>query len=499
MHGQRPRDVAGGIPKRPAAAGRFPFPCPPRNLPARPTYMLAWGSAIQEEDSMSKICRFFSIIVLVGLLSLALAAPAYAYEGRGGDKVVVGAGEVVDDDLFVGANEFVLDGTVNGDLVAGGQTITVNGTVNGNLVSAANTIVINGTITGDVWAAGAVLYWGEKAKVGGDVLGAGYSLELRKGSTVGRDALMAAYQILLASDVKRNVEVGAAALEIAGNVGGNVKAQVGEAGATQAGPPPGMWMGESTVPLPIVKQGLTIDPAAKIAGNLEYTQNTDLSFPAGVVQGTVLRTVPPPSTSHPKPQETTADKTGKWALKYLRTIITILLLGLFLLWLLPGFIKGLANEMQTRPWPSLGWGVVAYAGFFFLLLLVTFVMILGGILFGVLTLGGLSGTVVWLGILALFALSIGFVLATSFVAKIVFGMAVGKWILTRANSPLAEHRYWPMVLGVVITVAIVALLSFPLIPGSLGWLVNFVVILFGLGAMWLWGRDMWRKRTPAAA
>jgi hypothetical protein len=46
-----------------------------------------------------------------------------------------------------------------------------------------------------------------------------------------------------------------------------------------------------------------------------------------------------------------------------------------------------------------------------------------------------------------------------------------------------------MVIGVIITVAVIALLSFPLIPGVLGWLLNFAVVLFGLGALWLWGRE----------
>src|SRR5512142_1811738 len=99
-------------------------------------------------------------------------------------------------------------------------------------------------------------------------------------------------------------------------------------------------------------------------------------------------------------------------------------------------------------------------------------MILMAIIFGLLTLGGLSATTVFLGLLALFGLVLGFVLATSFFSKIVFGMALGKWILSKAGSPVANHRYWPMVIGVAITVAVVALLSFPLIPGALGWLLN---------------------------
>jgi hypothetical protein len=79
----------------------------------------------------------------------------------------------------------------------------------------------------------------------------------------------------------------------------------------------------------------------------------------------------------------------------------------------------------------------------------------------------MAATIVWVGILSLFALILRFVLVTSFVAKIVFGQAVGRWLLIRANSPLAEHRFWPMVIGVVLTVAVIALFQFPLIPGFL--------------------------------
>ena len=106
----------------------------------------------------------------------------------------------------------------------------------------------------------------------------------------------------------RNVTAATGALEIDGNIGGNVKADVGEAGQTRNGPPPTMFMPQSTVPVPSVKQGLTIDPSAKIAGNLEYTQNNDLSFPAGVVGGKITRTQPPADQNKPSPQETASQK-----------------------------------------------------------------------------------------------------------------------------------------------------------------------------------------------
>jgi cytoskeletal protein CcmA (bactofilin family) len=443
---------------------------------------------------MSRTHKLFSVLTLLILLTLTFVTPAFAFDGRSGDKVVIPASESINDDLYVGANEFTLDGTVNGDVIAFAQMVTINGTVNGDLMTAGQTVVVNGTVTGDIRMAGSVLFLGEKAGIGGDVVSAGYSLEVRKGSGVGRDLVYAGGQILLAGNVTRNVDVATGALEIAGNIGGNVKAGVGESDQSQAGPPPTMFMPQSTVPVPPVKPGLTIDPSAKIAGNLEYTQTRELTFPAGVVAGKVMRSEPPTENQPTTPPETSAQKMVKWGLNSLRSLVTLVLIGLLLLWLFPTFLKALSEKLQAKPWPSLGWGVVAYAAFFFSLLLILFAMILGGVIFGLLTLGALSGTTVWLGILTLFALIVGFVLFTSFVAKVVFGAMLGKWILTQAGSPLAEHRYWPMVIGVALTVVVIAVLSFPLIPGFLGGLLNFAVVLFGLGALWLWGRDTLAKK-----
>ena len=438
---------------------------------------------------MNQTIKFLSIFALVGLLVLTFITPAQAFDGRSGDRVVIGSDEVVDDDLYVSAQEFVLDGRVNGDVIAFGQTVTINGTVDGDLMAAAQTVVVNGEVTGAIRMAGSVLFVGEEASIGGDIVSAGYSLEVRQGSGIGQDLVFAGAQILLAGDVARNVQVGTAAFELRGNVGGDVNAEVADPDQGQAGPPPMLFMPQSSVPAPNVPPGLTIDPAAKIEGNLEYTQSEDLTIPAGVVGGEVTRTASASSGGTAAREETTGQKIGKWALGFVRNSIALILIGLLLLWLFPTFVGSLSSYLQAKPLPSLGWGVVAWVGFFLALFAVICVTILGGILFGVLTLGQLTGTVVLLGILTLFGLIVGFVLVTSFVAKVVFGAALGKWMLARANSPLAEHRYWPMILGVLITVGVIALLSFPLIPGVLGGLLNFAVVLFGLGALWLWGRE----------
>ena len=105
---------------------------------------------------MKHIPKILSILALVLLLAFTFIRHASAFDGRSGDRVVIGAEEVIDDDLYVTAQEFILDGTVNGDVIAFAQTVTVNGRVDGDLMSAAQTVVVNGEVTGSVRVAGSV-------------------------------------------------------------------------------------------------------------------------------------------------------------------------------------------------------------------------------------------------------------------------------------------------------------------------------------------------------
>ena len=79
--------------------------------------------------------KWTGLISLICLVLFILAPTALAFEGRGGDTVVIGADEVVEDDLYVGANTFTLDGTIKGDLIVFGSTIEINGTVEGDLIA----------------------------------------------------------------------------------------------------------------------------------------------------------------------------------------------------------------------------------------------------------------------------------------------------------------------------------------------------------------------------
>lgn len=440
---------------------------------------------------MNKVQRVFSLFILLTLMLFAFASPASAFDGRDGDKVVVAAGEVIDDDLYVGANEFTLDGTVNGDVIVGGSIITINGTINGDLWAAGQVVVINGTVTDTARIAGAGLQLGDNARIGGDLLAAGASLETKPGSTVGNDLLVGSAQTLVSGEVERDVLAGTGALELRGKIGRDVKAYVDQTEETVSGPSPNIYM-QQNIPLtlPSVSPGLTVADSARIGGDLVYSSTYNLSFPTSAVGGQVTRVEPQVSEGQVRAAPTATQKTTTWALDLLRTIITLVLFGLLLGWLAPVFLNILSGKIQVQAWPSLGWGAIAWAAFFFALLLIVIIMIAGGILFGVLSLGSISGTIIWLGILSLFALVVLFVLATAYLSKIVVGTALGKWIFSKTNPALADHRFWPMVLGVTLVSIVIALFRFPLLPlGFFGWLLNFAVVLFGLGALWLWGRE----------
>jgi cytoskeletal protein CcmA (bactofilin family) len=439
---------------------------------------------------MKTIYKFFSIFSLIALLALAFATPAQAFDGRSGDNVEIKAGEVIEDDVYVGANNFVLEGTVKGDLIVFGQTITINGTVEGDLIAAGQSVIINGTVTDDARIAGAELKIGKTAIIGGDVVAGGASLETQDGSAIKGELVVGSGQALLDGSIAGDVLAGSGSLELNGEFGGDVNAQVGD--PQDGGMPPSMYMPQANIQFPTVKPGFHIAEGAKIKGNLEYTQTKDVKIPANAVDGKVTRTLPVVDPAVQKAHPTPAQKAMNWGFDLLRAIVTLILFGLLLGWLAPTFMKTLVEKMQSQPAASLGWGIVAYAAFFFAILVVIVAMIAGGILFGVLTLGSMSGTIVWLGILALFAMIVGFVLVTAFLTKIIVAWLTGKLILARFNPALAEHKVWPLVIGAVLVALVIAL---PFV----GWLFGILVMFIGLGTLWIWGRERAQTSKVVAA
>jgi len=439
-------------------------------------------------------CTKRSLIVGVVLLSLFLAAPvALAAEFRGGDKVVIGPDEVIEDDLYVGAGTIIVDGTIKGDLVAAGGEITINGTVEGDLMAAGGSLTVNGTVKDDVRIAGGVLSVGPKAQIDDDVFAAGYGFEAAAGSTIGGALFMAGYQAKLAGEVEEDFQGAMGALEIAGHIGGDVMVEVGEPDPEFEAAQPffAMWM-----PAPMMPPGFRLGDEAVIEGKLTYTSGAEAEVASGaeVSGGIVYQTpVPPPEEVEEVIEEVTpAQATMNWFLGHLRRLATLLVVGLLALGIVPGQMREAATALRARPWGSLGWGIVVTIAVFLAIPIVLIGVIVLDIILGLLGLGGLVASLTGLGLIGDAAILVGFLITALYVTKVVFGFLTGRLLLERIQPRWAAGRVLPLVIGVVLFVIVRA------IP-ILGWLIGLVVTLMGLGGLWLMGREALRRRRAAPA
>ncbi|MBT3320945.1 MAG: polymer-forming cytoskeletal protein [Anaerolineae bacterium] len=455
---------------------------------------------------MSTKTKIFSTLAIFFLLALTIVPTASAFEGIEDTNYHLEEDEVVEETLYIGAETIVIDGIIKGDLYAGAQSVTINGTIEGDLYTGAQSVEINGIIEGDLVAfaqsvlingvveddlrAGATaLQLGKEAKIGDDLLFGGASLETKAGSMVLGDILVGAAQVLATGDVDGDIVVGAGAFELKGNIAGHLKAYV-EPNTDGNYIPPMSYGPPPPFGVPQVKPGITIDKKASVGENFSYTAYSEISFPTGVVAGETLRVEPSYAEFEAPAPPTTAEVAGYWALDWVRTVITLFLVGLVFMQFFPNLLHGAGHRLQTQPLPSFGWGMVSYVVFYLSLFLIVLATIIGAMVFGIITLGSLSGMIIIVGMLLFVILILAFVIATAYLTKIIVSVLGGNLILARTKPEWVNHKVYPLLVGVILLSLII---SIPLV----GWLIKFVVILLGLGALWILGREQFAKKDEA--
>ena len=130
--------------------------------------------------------RIFLVLGIAVVLPLSLiCSGSLLAEVRQGNEVLIAKDEVIDDDVYIFAQQVTVNGTINGDLVVFGRQIKINGSVDGDLIAAAQQILVNGKVSDDVRIAGQVLTLEDNADLGDDLIAASYSLECTKASQIG--------------------------------------------------------------------------------------------------------------------------------------------------------------------------------------------------------------------------------------------------------------------------------------------------------------------------
>lgn len=320
--------------------------------------------------------------------------------------------------------------TVQGDLVATGGTVRVDGRVDGDLVASGGEVIVAGTVTGDVLSgAGSTTISGQ---VDGDVrAGTG---QARIEGRVGEDVLLGAGQATIASGSRIGGDLifGTGRMQMDGAVAGNVLGSTGN-----------------------------------------YTQS-------GSVGGTERVNVREPEGQR---EPTLADR----ILGGLRRYVSILVVGVLLLWLLPRLLRGAAEAARSRPLVALGVGLLAFVAVIVALILLAVATTLVAIVLGLLGLGGLTAVTVFAGILVAAIIAFALVLAVGFAAQATVGYAIGR-LLLRGEDRSFLAGLGALALGVLLVVLVTAI---PLVGG----IVEALVALLGLGALLLMARRPARREV----
>jgi hypothetical protein len=412
---------------------------------------------------MAKSRSFQRVLLAAIALALIIAfgwvRPAQATEFRGGKTVIIPAGQTIDDDLIVSADRVEMNGTVKGDLFASGIEVIVNGTVEGSAIVAGYSLRVNGLIKGSLYGGGYSLTLGPNAEVGRNTYFGGFSFTAENGSSISRSLYAGDYQTLLNGDIGDDVAVGGAALEINGNIGGNVYGQVGETDARMP-----TFIPAFPGAVPIRPPGLRVGPAADIGGDFEV-EIAEIRTPDTPQLGDILLSL-----------------LGRALAKRAGEFIAILLVGGALIWFWPRMLRTTREQAEEKALPSAGWGCVLVIIFFVGVPLAAGIILLLAVLGGAVTFGELFNDILGIGGASLALIVTGFFFVLALVTKTIVSFLGGSWILSKLASNLEESgwgNFGALVLGAFIYEILRA------IPLGVGWLFSVIATLIGMGAIFL--------------
>lgn len=442
-------------------------------------------------------------IIIISLLGLGVGTVKAA---EFDDDGVITKDEIINDDVFISADSVIVDGTVNGILFAGGNTVTINGTINGDVVSGGGTIIIsdsavitgnvfcgaqsielNGVVKGSSLCGAYMMTLGENADIERNLFFGGYHLTTQSDSKVKQDLFLGGAQAILDGEVGRDIQLGANGVELNGQVGRDVIAEISAPGETDSNIFARYFTPSGVQQPKLIQSGLHVSKDAQIGGKLTYTstmEQTNINAqPSGGIVFQTPTPVPASTTTVVDTSRTNTLSAVKKVGDVVRNLMTLLILGALVLWLLPVPFRKSVDMVLAKPLPALGWGLVVLIVGYTSAVLATIVILLVGILFAVLTLGGLSSTIFTGGLSALALIMTAFTLLVSYGGTLVVAFMVGELFIQKVAPNAKNVKIWALLIGVFFYVILRAI---PII----GWILWFVITLIGLGAMWLFANSL---------
>ncbi len=382
---------------------------------------------------MRRIVVFFSLLALCLFPTPAQARVMIEEKGT----IDIPTGSTIDDDLFIGAENFNLQGNVNGSVYVGAGNVDVWGNIKGDLVLGAGKAVVTGTVGGDIYVGSGDLTL-TKVKVGGSVIAGAGNITIDEDSQIAGSLIAGSGNLRNSAPVGRNVMVAGGNIFLDSQVGKEIRVAGGQ---------------------------IELGPHVAVLGNVTYTIGDDDGIyrqdPAATVAGTVTQYNPPIQAKEDlRRARAEAGKLGVVAHRgwLLVSFLGSLLLGFLLLKLFPKTSLGLSSQVQSHLIPSLGIGFLLVVAFI-PVLLVLILTIIG------LPLAGL--------LLLVFCLSLH-------LAKLASAYALGKFITKQFNWS-GWGTYAVFATGLIVFFFLRAI---PVI----GWFATILFTWTGLGAIWLYTR-----------
>jgi len=358
-------------------------------------------------------------------LVCAVGGPALAQTER----------EVIGGDLFIAGSGSPGDVQATRDLFAAGGSLTVAGEVAQDAHFAGFDIDVETDVADDVYAAGASVT--VRANVGEDLTAAGFSVRLADAGEVAGNARLTGASVVVDGPVRGALLASGGEVVLNSEIGGDVRIFAGD---------------------------LRFGSGARIAGDLRYAAPEEVDIPASVIDPARVRFerterwegVERATREWRGPEYPAFPGTSAILGALVVTIGFFVVLAAVALAIWPARIEALRQEALARPGRALLGGVLGLA------------VIFGLAPIAVMTILGIPLLpVILLALLAIWIL--GYALG-------VYILALRVWIGLGGSEPTMPGRLAVFAAGILIG----ALLN--VIP-FVGWVINFTLVLFGIGAL----------------
>lgn len=372
------------------------------------------------------------ISCFIFLLFLPLFTFASAISVQSGDTVSIPSGTTIDETVIGTGQNVTIEGDINGDVVCAGQNLRIEGDINGDVICAGQTLRIEGNVDGDIRYAGQSLII--SGVVERNVTFLGQELLIEDGGSVNGEITSAGESVRVLGTVGRNISGAMQNLEIGGVVNGKVAVEA---------------------------QNVTLFDNASIQGDLSYRAPKEAAIAEGA---TVLGKIDYQQVER-RDQEEAGEEIAKFftvagIIAEVISLISAILLALLLSFLFPRMITELVTSVKNNKLAAFGWGLVVL---FLTPILAIFLLF---------TVVGIP-LALFLGLLWILIIIIG---------KAIAGTYVGFEILSRQKR---KNQKVSLPLAALIGVPILAIITWvPLI----GWIISFVALCMGLGALFVYTR-----------